>query len=138
MNRAILAIAATAVAALASGALIERNGAVAGETAVLAQATQPGHGHGHGPAAGAPAGQVVREFRQAADRMHNAMAVQLTGDADKDFVAGMIPHHQGAIDMAKIVLRHGKDPEIRRLAEGVIRAQEQEIAEMRAWQARMK
>jgi uncharacterized protein (DUF305 family) len=68
--------------------------------------------------------------------MHAAMMVPLTGDADVDFVKGMIPHHQGAIDMAKIELHYGKDPEIRKLAEGIIKAQESEIADMNAWLAK--
>ena len=54
---------------------------------------------------------------------------------DVDFAAMMIPHHQGAIDMAKIVLAHGKDPAIRKLAEEVIAAQDTEIAMMRKWLA---
>lgn len=77
-----------------------------------------------------------KAFQEANARMHKDMAVPLTGNADVDFVQGMIPHHQGAIDMAKIVLEHGKDPEIRKLAEEVIAAQEGEIAMMKAWLAK--
>jgi len=74
-------------------------------------------------------------YKAAMDKMHAAMMVEYTGDADIDFVQGMIPHHQGAIDMAKVVLANGKDPEIRKLAEGVVKAQEAEIKEMQAWLA---
>jgi uncharacterized protein (DUF305 family) len=77
-----------------------------------------------------------KAFAEANAKMHKDMAVPLTGNADVDFVQGMIPHHQGAIDMAKIVLEHGKDPEIRKLAEDVIKAQEGEIAMMKAWLAK--
>lgn len=76
---------------------------------------------------------VIQAYEEANAKMHKDMAIELTGDADVDFVRGMIPHHQGAIDMAKVVLEHGKDPEIRKLAEGVISAQEGEIAFMQDW-----
>ena len=62
-------------------------------------------------------------------------AVPMTGDADRDFVAMMIPHHQGAIDMARFELAHGKDPAMRRLARAIIAAQTTEIATMTGWQA---
>jgi uncharacterized protein (DUF305 family) len=68
--------------------------------------------------------------------MHKNMGVALTGDADQDFAQSMIPHHQGAIDMARIALKHGKDPEIRKLAEAVVSAQEGEIAQLKDWLAR--
>ena len=72
-------------------------------------------------------------YRAVNDKMHKDMAITFSGDADADFVRGMIPHHQGAIDMAKVVLAHGKDSQIRKLAEDVIKAQEGEIAMMNDW-----
>ena len=99
----------------------------------------PGHGAAGHNSATAPvnASPSTRAFIAANDRMHRDMAVTFSGNADRDFSAGMIPHHQGAIDMARIVLEHGRDPEVRALAESIIRDQEREIVQLRAIMARM-
>jgi uncharacterized protein (DUF305 family) len=81
-------------------------------------------------------GDAKKAFMDADHKMMEAMhAVAMTGDPDKDFVAMMLPHHQGAVDMAKVELQYGKDPKLRALAEAIVKAQEDEIAEMKAWQA---
>jgi uncharacterized protein (DUF305 family) len=66
-------------------------------------------------------------------KMHAAMDIALTGNTDVDFARAMIPHHQGAIDMAKVVIAFGKDPEIRKLAEAIVKAQTDEIGWMQDW-----
>ena len=80
---------------------------------------------------------VETSMMAAMDKMSKDMAaVPMTGDADRDFVGMMLPHHQGAIDMAKFELAHGKDPAILKLARAIVAAQNKEIAEMKAWQAK--
>ncbi|MFA8386388.1 MAG: DUF305 domain-containing protein [Pelagibaca sp.] len=66
------------------------------------------------------------------DAMHRDMAITFTGDADVDFLLGMIPHHEGAVAMARVVMEYGADAETRKLAEEIIASQEAEIAWMKA------
>lgn len=74
----------------------------------------------------------LTETDAAMQQMMVNMAIQPSGDADRDFVAMMIPHHQGAVDMARAELRYGRNETLRRIAQGIIVEQLQEIAAMRA------
>lgn len=96
--------------------------------------TQHGsHGHHGAPAQAQEENPAVTAYQTASDRMHEDMAMSFTGNPDIDFAKGMIPHHEGAIAMAEIVLEYGEDSEIRQLAEDIVAAQESEIAFLREW-----
>ncbi len=106
-----------------------------GVAAVGAVAQEAATGH-EGHAMMGDTGPASMAFMEANTRMHTEMAIEFTGNADVDFIKGMIPHHQGAVDMAKIILEHGTDPEMKKLAEGIIAAQEVEIKWMTDWLAK--
>jgi len=73
--------------------------------------------------------EMHRQMRAMTDAMD---AAPMSGDADRDFLAMMIPHHRGAVEMARLVLVHGRDPLTRQLAEEIIASQQVEIASMQA------
>jgi uncharacterized protein (DUF305 family) len=105
--------------------------------------SMPGMKPGMGQAMSPPAAEAPSksandaEMMQKMEVMNKAMmGAPMTGNPDQDLVSMMMPHHQGAIDMARIYLRDGKDPEIRRMAQSIITDQEKEIAEFKAWQAK--
>jgi uncharacterized protein (DUF305 family) len=89
-----------------------------------------GHGASH---ANGDQGPSSLAFQAINAKMHEGMDITFTGNTDADFVRGMIPHHQGAIDMAKTVIAFGKDPAVKKLAEEIVKAQEGEIALMQEW-----
>jgi uncharacterized protein (DUF305 family) len=78
-------------------------------------------------------GAFAAAMHASMEAMARAMqAVPMTGDPDRDFLAMMIPHHAGAVEMARLVLVYGRDPLVRRLAEDIIAGQQAEIASMQA------
>jgi DUF305 family protein family protein len=118
---------AIAMTALLAGFLLS---AAIGPQPVLAQ-----HDHHHASAANiwAHGDEFARALAASMDKMHrDMMAPSPTGNADVDFLATMIPHHAGAVEMARLVLIHGRDPLVRRLAEEIIASQQAEIAAMEA------
>lgn len=90
------------------------------------------------PASGkTPAGDSTADFKAADERMMKGMqGTAYTGNVDQDFVAHMTPHHQGAVDMAEVELKYGKDPQLKRLARNIISSQRKEIEFMKQWQAK--
>ena len=117
-------IIATVTATIFMSDLVSMSAAVA----------QQGHAHHAETSIPLSSGDAfARALATAMDQMHKDMMSPMpTGDADRDFLATMIPHHEGAVEMARLVLIHGKDPLVRRLAEEIIAGQQTEIEAMRA------
>ncbi len=108
----------------------------------LAEAADAMHHH-HAAAASTPPVFVASTAKPFSALMNDAMAVMddgmqrapMNGSPDHDFVTMMIPHHQGAVDMAKALLLYNTDPELRNLAQGILTEQQNEIKLMQSWLA---
>jgi uncharacterized protein (DUF305 family) len=108
----------------------------------LAGAAQAQATHDHGSMSGMEMGSTkpdpkdnasTKEFKAADMAMMKDMDVPYTGNPDVDFRTHMIPHHKGAVAMAKVALKHAKDPATKSMAQKIVDDQEKEIGEMEAW-----
>jgi uncharacterized protein (DUF305 family) len=133
LNYTIALVMLAALVGYGAGNVITK-GEIAGSQYLAAQDKladgMAGHDMGHEMSPWAQA------YDDANSAMHAGMMIDYSDNADLDFARSMIAHHQGAIDMAKIELQHGKDPEMRKLAQAMIAAQEAEITQMQAWVAK--
>jgi uncharacterized protein (DUF305 family) len=92
------------------------------------------HYHGSGHASAAPQASASAAMQDAMEEMHASMGrVRVTGELDRDFIALMLPHHEGAVAMARLYLESGQDPRLRQLAEQIVAGQEAEIGHMHSW-----
>ena len=139
MTRTFSALAALALVATLAFHATAQTPAPAAPKAAACTPEHAKMGHckmdGAAPAAAGDAAST-KAFKAANEKMHGGMNIPFTGNADVDFVKGMIPHHQGAVEMAKVVLTHGKDPALKKLARDIIKAQDKEIAFMQRWLAK--
>ena len=131
MNTLKTLIAAVAVTAVAGAASAQMNHGMHGSGGMMKMEDMQGMMQMMMPADGDS--EATRAYKQADMDMMHGMAVAYTGNPDVDFRLKMIPHHQGAIDMAKVALQYATDPSTKAMAEAIIAAQEKEIAEMQAW-----
>lgn len=117
---------------LAGAALMWAGGAIAADSGHMSghmmDKSMPGMSGNHGES------EMNLEYMRAMNAMHKPMMDGVTDpDPDTAFVRGMLPHHKGAVDMAEIQLKYGKDPELRKLAQDIIDAQEKEMTFMKDW-----
>lgn len=131
MNTLRTIIAAVAITSIASIAAAQMNHSAHGSGGMMKMEDMQGMMQMLMPAEGDS--EATKAFKQADMDMMHGMAVAYTGNPDVDFRLKMIPHHQGAVDMAKVALQHATDPSTKTMAEAIIAAQEKEIAEMKAW-----
>lgn len=101
-------------------------------TVLLAVPAYAQHDH-HAMEQSGDSSPATVESQAVMAKMHEGMDITYTGDADRDFVNGMLPHHEGAVAMAKIQLKYGKDPALKRLAKSIIVSQGKEIRYMKKW-----
>ncbi len=125
-KRNIAFATATALLLIACKPVDENSGAV--ETMAMTTDNQAGEEQGSDKS-----NEAVKAYIRANAKMHADMGKTINPDPDVAFMQGMIPHHEGAVEMAEIVLKHGKDPETRALAQQIIDSQRKEIDQMRAW-----
>lgn len=124
-------------AAAVSAALLFAPAVHAQQTHAPAPGRMPMQGMAMPMPGAAAMSQNQTDMTQSMERMNrDMMSMAATSDPDRAFVTMMTPHHQGAIDMARIYLREGKDPELRKMAEKIIADQEREIGEFKGWQAK--
>lgn len=140
--RRILVPCAAALALIAGTALAQPANQSSGQPG---SAAMPGHDRMQGHAQGQPApddhlpqDQLTRDpamqaYMDGMRKMNREMRKPMTGDADQDFARMMLSHHRGAVDMAKVQLKYGKDPELRTLAQKIVDDQTREIAQLQEW-----
>ena len=131
MNTLKTLIAAVAVTAATGIASAQKNHTMHGSGAMMNMEDMEGMMRMIMPTDGDS--EATKAYKQADMTMMQGMAVEYTGNPDVDFRLKMIPHHQGAIDMANVALQYATDPATKAMAEAIIAAQEKEIAEMQAW-----
>lgn len=131
MNTLETLIAAVAVTTVAGLAYAQMNHGAHGSGGMMKMEDMQGMMQMMMPADGDS--EATKAYKQADMNMMHGMAVAYTGNPDVDVRLKMIPHHQGAIDMAKVALQYATDSSTKTMAEAIIAAQEKEIAEMRAW-----